>query len=352
LPGRNPLPLSVIIPVKNGRLCLDRCLEAVKNSDYSNFEIIVVNDGSTDNTPQIAARYADRYIHLASSLGPAGARNQGVRQASGEILVFVDADVVVQPHTLSLMAQDFADDAELAAVFGSYDDQPAWPTFLSQYKNLMHHYVHQISSEEAVSFWAGCGAMRKSVFEEFGGFDAARYPEPSIEDISLGHRMYFAGRKLRLDKRIQGKHLKRWTVRNLLHADIFGRAVPWSHLILESRQMPRDLNLTYASRFSAALVGALFAVLLLLALRLAGLKTIPPVAILLSLALIVVLLLALNWQVYQFFFRKRGFWFAAGVVPLHWLYYLYSSGTFAVCLAQHYFLKPLAAATRRAKSQA
>ncbi len=93
----------------------------------------------------------------------------GVRQALGEIVVFVDADVVVPPGALGLIAEEFDRDADLAALFGSYDESPAWGSFLSQYKNLMHHYVHQISSEQAVTFWAGCGAMRRDVFEQFGG---------------------------------------------------------------------------------------------------------------------------------------------------------------------------------------
>ena len=78
--------------------------------------------------------------------------------------LFVDADVVMPPGGLGLIAEDFRRDPELAAVFGSYDDTPAWTTFISQYKNLMHHYVHQTSSESAATFWAGCGAVRKTVF--------------------------------------------------------------------------------------------------------------------------------------------------------------------------------------------
>ena len=128
-------------------------------------------------------------------MGPAGARNLGAQHAGGEILLFVDADVVVPPDAVRVIAGDFVGDRELAAVFGSYDDTPAWTTFISQYKNLMHHYVHQTASESATTFWAGCGAIRKSVFEEFEGFDSETYATPSIEDIALGLKLTQSGQQ-------------------------------------------------------------------------------------------------------------------------------------------------------------
>ena len=334
--GREPR-LSVIVPARNARLHLPRCLDALAQSSYRNFEIVLVDDCSTDNTAEIAARYDVRSVRTPQTLGPAGARNLGAGSTSGEVLVFVDADVVVASNTLALIADDFLADPALAALFGSYDEEPAWKTFISEYKNLMHHYVHQTSSASATTFWAGCGAMRRSVFEEFGGFDAETYKAPSIEDIALGLQLAQHGRTIRLDKRIQVKHLKRWTVRNLLRADILHRAVPWTRLILSSRRLPRDLNLTYASRASSLLAGLLVLALLLLPLSLAGavpLKAAPWFGVL---GLTAIALLLLNLDVYRFFWRRRGTWFAARAVLAHWTYYFYSGLTFAFCLATHPF---------------
>ena len=337
---KNPGQLSVIVPVKNGRDYLGHCLDAILNSEYRNFEIIVVDDGSTDNTLEIAAEKKATCVSLPIAIGPAGARNRGVLEANGEILVFVDSDVMVPANALRLIAEDFDHDSELAAVFGSYDDEPAWQSFLSQYKNLMHHYVHQMSSESSASFWAGCGAIRRSVFDEFGGFDSIEYPAPSIEDIALGHRMSFAGRKIKLNKRLQVKHLKRWTVSSLLHADILCRAVPWSRLILQTRQVPRDLNLTYSARFSAVIVNLMVLAGVLLALRVARIAPIPVTLLLGWIAFSMIVLVLLNRHVYAFFLQKRGFWFAVGVLPWHWLYYLYSSATFAICAVANYTRLP------------
>jgi glycosyltransferase involved in cell wall biosynthesis len=328
--------LSVIVPVHNGRLQLPRCLEALRESSYSNFEVIVVDDCSTDNTAQIIERFGARYLRTPRKLGPGGGRNLGVQHARGEIVVFVDADVVVRAQTLAQIAEDFQDDAQLAALFGSYDEEPAWPDFFSQYKNLMHHYVHQISSERAVTFWAGCGAVRKAVFEEFGGFNTEKYPNPSIEDIELGYRLSMAGRRIKLDKRIQVKHLKKWTVRGLWRADVHYRAIPWSRLILETRNLPKDLNLTRAAQISAGLVGLFVGGLLLLPFSLAGWlqKAVPaltPLNLSVVLGGLAAVLLLLNLRVYRWFAQRRGLCFAAGAVLAHWAYYFYSGVVFVAC---------------------
>jgi glycosyltransferase involved in cell wall biosynthesis len=327
--------LSVIVPVRNGSSHLSRCLNALAHSDYLHFEVIVVDDCSADNSPQIASRYGARCLRTPQTLGPAGARNLGARQAAGDILTFVDADVVVAPNALAMIADDFVRDPQLAAVFGSYDDQPAWTSFISQYKNLMHHYVHQTASESATTFWAGCGAIRRTVFEEFRGFDAETYTKPSIEDIALGLELTQCGHTIRLDKRIEVKHLKRWTIRKLLRADIQYRAIPWTKLILTTRHLPRDLNLNYASRVSSLLVGLLAACVVLLPFSLTGVLPPRPAPLLAAIVLIAVALVSLNLDVYRFFLRKRGWWFAARAVLAHWTYYLYSGATFAYFLTIH-----------------
>jgi len=334
--------ISVIVPVRNGGMHLARCLEALGRSEHADFEVIVVDDCSTDNTPQLAERYGTRYVRTSRTIGPGGARNLGAQYAEGEILAFIDADVVVPPAALRLIAEDFCRDPDLAAVFGSYDENPAWPTFVSQYKNLMHHYVHQTSSESAVTFWAGCGAIRKSVFEEFGGFDGTKYKAPAIEDVALGLQLVLGGRRILLDKRLQVCHLKRWTFRILLRSDILYRAVPWAQLILKTRRVPRDLNLNYSSRASALLVGLLVGACVLLALTFGGLARMPLVPLFGTMALIVAALLLLNWDVYRFFLHTRGWWFAAWVVVFHWFYYLYSGVTFFCCALVHFASLPFA----------
>ena len=250
--------ISVIIPNFNGNGTLRRCLEAVRSSSYEHYECIVVDDGSNDDSIEIARSLAHRVIKVQGGpLGPAHARNLGAQAAHGEILFFVDADVVIYPDTLDKVAASFAGPSQLAAVFGSYDDQPGDSTFLSQYKNLFHHFVHQQANENSHSFWSGCGAMRREIFLEFGGFDTVRYPHPSIEDIELGRRVTARGHKIAINKSIQVKHLKRWTLTGLIRTDIFDRGIPWTQLVMADRKIPNDLNLESSQRWSALCIGLL-----------------------------------------------------------------------------------------------
>lgn len=319
-------PISVIIPVHNGGAYLGQCLDALLSS-VGDFEIILVDDASTDASASYAHARRISVLRLDERSGPAAARNLGAQAARAPILLFIDADVMVQPATVARVAAHFQSRPELAALFGSYDDNPAATNFVSQYKNLFHHFVHQQGRERAETFWAGCGAVRRELFLRVGGFDERRYTEASIEDIELGYRLRRAGHEILLDKSLQVCHLKRWMLRSLVRADIFRRAVPWSRLLLErGRPLTNDLNLRWTERLSAT---ATIAALALLPFALAF-----PFLIALALLLLTIVFV-LNRKLYLFFLRRRGPGFLAGAVLLHLFYYCYSSAAFALCWLSH-----------------
>lgn len=315
--------VSVVIPVRNGGRAFRHCLDAVARLDPRPIEVVVVDDGSTDDSGHVAEASGATVISLPTSGGPGRARNVGARTAHGDVLFFVDADVSVHPDAVARVTAAFENAADVAAVFGSYDDTPGEPNFLSQYKNLFHHYVHQRSLEEAATFWAGCGAIRRAVFLEMGGFDE-NFDRPSIEDIELGYRLKRAGHRIRLCKALQGTHLKRWTALSLLRSDFFDRALPWTRLIQREGRMVNDLNLRWPSRASVVGAWALVATLI------GGCRW--PASWSVSL-LLAGILLALNAPVYGFFFRKRGLRFTLGVVPWHWLYYFYGGLAYGLGVA-------------------
>lgn len=298
---------------------LRRCLAGLAAAVPPPDEIVVVADGAADEIAAAAAEVGARCVSLETGRGPAQARNAGAREAVGEILFFVDSDVAIHADAVTQVRDAFAGKADLSAVFGSYDDRPSAPGFFSQYKNLFHHYVHQISRSEASTFWAGCGAVRRDVFLAAGGFDES-FERPSIEDIELGYRLRRAGRRIELRKSLQATHLKAWTLGSLLRSDIFDRALPWTELILRERRMLADLNLRPTDRVSAVLACILAATLC------AALAWPSALAAALVLAL---LLLALNADLYEFFRRKRGLAFAARAVLWHWVYLAYSTLAFA-----------------------
>lgn len=331
----NPF-ISVIIPAYNSIKFIADCLNALSRSTYQSYEVILVDDGSTDDTAKIAAENGCRVFVMENQSGPAVARNYGSEKATGEILLFIDSDVLVKSDTLEIVASTFSEYPDISALFGSYDDTPTEKDFISQYRNLLHHYVHQNSNPDAATFWAGCGAVRRKVFLELNGYDNERFAEPSIEDIELGYRMREKGHKIRLDKNLQVTHLKHWGWYSMIKTDIFNRAVPWSRLILQTKSLPEDLNLRLSDRLSTALVGILLICIFFLILGL--LNVYSPLSsrvIILLAAVTVLLLIVLNRDLYMFFLEKRGVKFTLLVIPLHFLYYFYCGASFGLCWIQN-----------------
>ena len=175
--------LSAIVPATGGPATLDECLGAIRRARAAPDELVIADEPANP--------------------GPAAARNAGAERAKGDMLVFVDADVLVHEDAFERIRRAFEDDPELTAVFGSYDDTPRAPGVVSGFRNLLHHHVHQGSPGPATTFWAGLGAIRRDAFLAAGGFDADRFERPAVEDIEL-------------DPGLLGTHLKGWTLASML----------------------------------------------------------------------------------------------------------------------------------------
>jgi glycosyltransferase involved in cell wall biosynthesis len=322
------LSVSIVIPVYNGGESFQHCLAKLAEVSPDPAEVIVVADGDTDGSWQRAEAFGAKVIRKPSPEGPAKARNLGAQAAQGDILLFIDADVEATSTIVERVAIAFEQAPNLAALIGSYDDAPGAPNFLSQYRNLLHHYVHQVGNREAFTFWGACGAIRRDVFLAVGGFDET-YRKPCIEDIELGYRLRRAGYKIELHKDIQVKHLKRWEVDSMLKADFFYRALPWTALILREGKLANDLNLQVSNRAS---------VMLTFAMTLALLGAFGWSGWLILAGVFLMAFLALNFPVYRWFAAKRGLLFAIRVVPWHWFFYFYSGVAFAIGIIRHQLL--------------
>jgi glycosyltransferase involved in cell wall biosynthesis len=312
-PGTAPTTrpaLSVVVPVFDGARVLPRCLEALRADAGADVEILVVDDASRDGSAGAAAHLAHRVIRLEHNAGPGPARNAGARAARAEVLVFVDADVAVRPGALARLRQHLDAEPRCAAVFGSYDAEPVAPGLVSQYRNLLHHFVHQRAGVQASHFWAGLGAVRRDAFFAVGGFDEGSYARV-VEDIELGYRLRAAGHEIHLDKEVQGTHLKRWTLASMLRTDLGVRAIPWTRLLLSRRALPSDFSLDAGSRWSV--VAAWLAVACA-----AGAVWQP--RLVLGALLALGALAALNRELLGFLAARRGVGFAAAALLLHALY--------------------------------
>ncbi len=303
--------LVAIVPAYNAAEELGVCLPALVRAGVAPSDIVVVDDASDDGgaTAAVAQAHTVDVIRHASCRGPAAARNTGAAATHADILLFVDADVVVAPDARARVLQHMAERPELDGVFGAYDADPAAPGLVSRYRNLLHHYVHQQGAGEASTFWSGLGAVRRQAFLAVGGYDPAhRY----LEDVDLGMRLCTKGFRLWLDPALQGKHLKHWSLGNMISTDLHGRARPWARLLARNETPSRALNLGLANRLSVMATG-------IAGLSLASMWLAPAIgAITLALALATVL--ALNASLFRFLAHNSGVGFAIGAFPVHLLH--------------------------------
>lgn len=241
--------LSVIVPAYNAGGTLAACLDAIFAQVTDDVEVLVVDDGSNDDTLQVARRYPAALLALPSNRGPSGARNHGVAHARGRLLFFVDADVALGAGALA-QGRALIEQPGVDAVIGSYDNEPTVRTLVSQFKNLAHHHFHQRSGPDATTLFGACSLIRRDLFLAVGGFDEQCR---SLEDVELGYRLTAHGARIRLEPRLQVKHLKHWTLPLLLMTDLTRRAIPWTSLWLDHRRLPKDLNFNAGQRLAASL---------------------------------------------------------------------------------------------------
>lgn len=307
--------LSVIVPARNCADMLRQSLTALENSDVDRerWELIVVDDCSHDRTAEIASSFADHLVRLRGSrpLGPAYARNRGAEIAIADTLVFVDADLCVHSDALRHILETLDKNTDVSAVFGTYDDQPRAPGLVSSYRNLLEHYLRKANPGEAHTFWEACGAVRRPVFERAGMYDEWRFLRPQIEGLELARRLRQLNYRILSDPEIQGTHLKRWTLLEMLRSDLRDRGIPWMRLIgRDATGSTRELGGTRRTRRACATL-TWIGVGMAAAGILAHIPTMGYAAVVLLLSTV-----AVNRRQYTFFARRRGVAFAIATVPL------------------------------------
>lgn len=318
--------LAVVIPAYNAGTTLEDCLSGIAASDRKPDEIILYNDGSTDNTVDIANRYGVKVItNDGAPKGPAAGRNICAENTDAELLVFIDADVQVHQNSIGDLETALLSAPDIAAAFGSYDDAPRSRRMAALYANLRHHFYHQHSEREASTFWSGFGAIKRDIFLAQEGYDT-RFVQPSIEDVEFGVRLRNAGYRILLTPEAQAKHCKDWGLVQLWRTDILMRALPWSKLIVSGETAGADLNASARERITV-----IFAHLLLLS----GLLSIfAPVLLWVFLASAAVYT-ALNLRFYKLLARCGGVRLLLSGIMLHWLYHMYACSVFVFVFLTH-----------------
>lgn len=186
------LLVSIIIPAKNAQATIKKCVDSILRQSYKNYELIVVNDGSTDKTAQILRDYPQARVLTALGTGPSKARNMGIAQAKGEFTAFTDADCVVDGDWIVELLKGFTNE-KVAGVGGSQrsPEDEFWfgkkvQDFLSIF-GFISGYIQSAPKMRLTNHNPSCNVMyRKSILVETGGFLAGLWPG---EDVELDYRI-------------------------------------------------------------------------------------------------------------------------------------------------------------------
>jgi glycosyltransferase involved in cell wall biosynthesis len=312
--------VSVIIPVYLGALTMPPVMEALYQSTFKDFEVVIINDCSPDNTLEILESTADKYpyrlVDFEDNQGVSKARNAGAREARGEILLFIDADCIVQPDTIELCVSRL-DEGDCISVGGAYTKRP-WDTdFFSIFQSLYIHHT-ETKVEEPDYIATHCMAIRKETFEEFGGFVVDYFigHQASVEDVELSHRLIDAGYKLCRPREILVKHMfrfsfsrsvknaikksKYWTMYSLYKGDLLNDSGAASYE-LKVNVFTQCLNLAFIA--TAALTGSWW--------------------LLVPVALLYALNVAVSLKLFKLFRDDRGWWFLLRVMAYYQFFYCF-----------------------------
>lgn len=233
-----PPTVSVIIPAYNAARTLPRSLAALTSANPPPLEVIVVNDGSTDETARLADINGSRVINLEKNVGAAAAKNCGASNARGDILFFTDSDIVPPRDAIGVLTNAFAS-TDCDGVVGLLDENIPAQNWASQFKNLWMNFTYaRFAKVDRIGlFYTSVAAMKRPLFEKLGGFDEQYRGASIAEDTEFGQRAWGAGAKIVLEPALRGVHLKAYSVTGILRED-FKRARALTIMRLRKRGEP------------------------------------------------------------------------------------------------------------------
>ena len=237
--------LSVVVPVYNRGEVIRECLKGIRSSLYKDYELIVVDCSSIDNTPLVARQYADVFIEAQKGAGRSQARLMGIQAAKGEIIVNVDSDVVIHPDTLGIIDGHFRKNPQAGALTGCLDKENTYPDFFSQYKNLYMHYTFRKLPPEVTFLYGSIYAFRRSAWQYFPPYVKV------ADDTNLGQQFVSQGIKISFLKELEVTHLKQYNFSSFIMND-FAIPFDWAKIFIEYRgwrQLGRNkLGFAHASK--------------------------------------------------------------------------------------------------------
>lgn len=260
---KNEFRVSVIIPSYNNEKIISRCLEAVENQSLnrSDYEIIVVNDGSADNTEEEVRKFNDVQIINIEHSGPSVARNSGAKHAKGEILVFTDSDCLPTHNWLEAMTDPFSQ-TDIVGVKGIYCTKQT--KIISNFVQLEYEYKYERMKKQTYIDFIDTysAAYKKDVFLANGGFDST-FTHPSVEDQELSFRLSRKGYHMIFEPKAVVQHWHDETIREYWQRKFsigFWKAVMLRWL---PEKMVSDSHTSPSQRWQIVLLASVFGAFIL-----------------------------------------------------------------------------------------
>ncbi|MFH1038775.1 MAG: glycosyltransferase [PVC group bacterium] len=192
--------VTVITPIYNNARMIGECLESLLPQDYPDYDVIVVDDGSTDDTPEVVRRYPVQLI-TGPHLGISAARNQAIKVAGGEIIITMDSDLKVPPDLIRRMVTPLLTDEKRGVVMSWWDISNPESLVASLIFRGYEYFIRNL--DEPNFFWGYCFAIKKKIFDEIGLFDESL---PLVEDVDFAYRMVHAGYTIKILKDVRVRH--------------------------------------------------------------------------------------------------------------------------------------------------
>jgi len=307
----NPL-ISVIVPNHNGEKTIGRCLKAVYGSSYTSFEVIVVDDCSTDISVSIIEQYPCKLIRLTAHGGASKARNTGAQNSTGELLFFIDADCLVQPDTLSVVASAYQQGGPDVVLGGTYTLMPFDQHFFSIFQSVFIHCAETKNLKNPDYIATHAMVIAAGLFKTIGGFD--QHFMPILEDVEFSHRLKEKNYQLLMDEAIQVQHIFNF---NLLRSlkNGFTKSKYWTRYSIANKDLLSDSG-TASQGLKFNVVSCFLSLFLLL-----GAITLGLVYLAVPAVLLLAVNLLLNRSLIHAFYRTKGLGFTVLAVLYYTMLY-------------------------------
>ncbi|MBN1426071.1 glycosyltransferase [Candidatus Fermentibacteria bacterium] len=308
--------ISLVIAARNASGFIHPVMASIRRSETATMEVVVVDDCSTDDTAELATMLGAKLVRLESPAGAAAARNAGAREATGDVVMFIDHDCCLCEDTIDRVLEAMARYRGEVVLGGTYTLEPFDAHRFASCLQSLHVHYSETRRPDPDYIASHCFIMVRALFLREGGFPEALsllLANGCCQDVLFSHLLRRRGYRLVMDPSLQVRHIFNFTVRHSIF-NAFWKSRAWTRFALSEGSLLRDSG-------SASSEMKVSSVLLTLALAsLMASAWWKPMA-LASLALAAASLAA-NARLYAFIFRHKGTWFtlrAAGLYSLQLL---------------------------------